>query len=279
MNTNLTNTQMKKETISSRSFPAKEVLTVIGILAICGTVAFSMVMLKNTGIQIQNAGGVTESGALQNSISVSGEGRVMAKPDLVRISAGVSEIGKTTKEAQEKANKKLNQIISILEENGVAKKHLQTQRLSFYPEYDWHKDDGRELVGQRAEQTLSIQIHDIDKDEKKVTNILDALGNIDGLRVNSVNFDINDKEGFFSQAREKAFEKAEQKAKELARMGNVKLLKPITISESSMNYQPPMLRNYAKMEMVMDSRVSSGSSLPSGELEVTATISVVYGIK
>ncbi|NJP03746.1 hypothetical protein HC823_00470 [Candidatus Gracilibacteria bacterium] len=63
-------------------------------------------------------------------------------------------------------------------------------------------------------------------------------------------------------------------------MGGVTLLKPITISESSMNYQPPMLRNYAKMEMAMaDGADMGGSSLPSGELEVTATISVMYGIE
>ncbi len=270
---------MKKEGCAFSSAPMQGALKIIGLLVICSTIVVSVNMLKSTGIKIQNSGGATESGALQNSISVSGEGKVMAKPDLVRISAGVSELGKTTKEAQEKANEKLNQIVQVLQENGVDKKYMQTEYLSFSPEYDWRGDDGRELIGQRARQTLTIEIHGIDKDEEKATNILDGLGNVNGLEMNSVNFDIEDKEAFFTQAREKAFEKAEQKAKELAKMGDVKLLKPITISEASMNYQPPMLRNYAKMEMAMDGMATGGSSLPSGELEVTATISVTYGIQ
>ena len=247
-----------------------------GIIFVCATVAFSVIRLENTGITIQNSG--STAGGIQNSISVSGEGKITAVPDIVNINAGVSELGDTTKEAQDKANEKLATIISILEENDVPERNAQTSNLSFYPEYDWKGDEGRKLIGQRVSQTLTIKIPEIDKNPGRVTDILDALGTINGLELNSVNFDIEDKKEFFSEAREQAFEKAYQKAKELAKFGDVELGKPITISESSVNYRPIPYQNFAKMEMVADG-MGGGSALPAGELDVTASVNVLFEIR
>ena len=247
-----------------------------GIIFVCATIAFSVVRLENTGITIQNAG--STSGSIQNSISVSGEGKITAVPDIVRINAGVSEMADTTKEAQDKANEKLTKIIDILKEHDVPERNIQTSNLSFRPEYDWKGDDGRKLIGQRVSQTLTIKIPGIDKDAERVTNILDALGVINGLEMNSVNFDIEDKKDFFSQAREQAFEKALQKAEELAEFGDVTLGKPITISEGTVQYRPMAYQNFAMKEMAMDAGMG-GSSLPAGELDVTASVNVIFEIR
>ncbi|MCF7917912.1 SIMPL domain-containing protein [Candidatus Gracilibacteria bacterium] len=254
----------------------KETITILAVVLICATILGVSYNFRKTGISIRNTG--TASGSIQNSITVSGEGKVMSRPDIVRVQAGVSELRKTTKEAQIAANEKLAQILDILRENNIAEKNVQTTDLSFYPEYQWLEKTGQKLVGQRVRQTLNIKITDIDKKSERVTDILDALGSVDGLEMNSVNFDIEEKEALFTQARQQAFDKAEQKAKELAKLGGVVLLKPITISESSINYNPPMYRNFAKMEMASDA-MGGGSELPSGELEVTANVNVVFGIE
>ena len=248
-----------------------------GIIFVCATVAFSVVRLENTGITIQNAG--STAGGIQNSISVSGEGKITAVPDIVNINAGVSELGDTTKEAQDKANEKLATIVAILKDNDVPERNIQTSNLSFRPEYDWSGDDGRKLLGQKVSQTLTIKIPEIDKKADRVTDILDALGVINGLELNSVNFDIEDKKEFFSQAREQAFDKARQKAEELAKFGEVDLGQPITISESNVFYTPMPFANFARKEMVMADGMGGGSSMPAGELDVKATVNVVFGIQ
>ena len=250
--------------------------TFAGVLIVCATVAFSVGQLRNTGITIRDTG--SSAGSIQNSISVAGEGKVTATPDLVRISSGVSELADTTKKAQQQANEKLERIISILTDNGVPERNVQTSNLSFRPEYDWKGDDGRKLVGQRVSQTLTIEIPGIDTNPERVTKILDSLGEIDGLELNSVNFDIEDKKELFSSAREEAFEKALQKAKELAQFGDVTLGAPITISEGRVQYSPMPYQNFARKEMVMADGMGGGSSLPSGELDVTATVNVVFEI-
>lgn len=252
----------------------QNVLLAVGIVAICGTVIYSSHLFKQTGITIENAG--STSASIQNSISVSGQGKVASAPDLMRISAGVSELAPTTRAAQKQANQKLNRVLEILKENGVSDKYVQTQNLSFQTEYDW-RDSGRKILGQRVRQTLSVEIPGIDKKPARVTDILDALGGINGLEVHSVSFDIEDKEALYSSAREEAYEKAHQKAKELAKLGKVKLGKPITISTDSVHVSPIYQRNFAKMEM--DAVGGGGSAVPAGELDVTASVSVVFEIE
>ncbi len=246
-----------------------------GVIIVCATIAFSIGQLRNTGITIRNTG--SSAGSIQNSISVMGEGKVTAIPDIVRISSGVSELADTTKKAQQQANDKLDRIISILTENDVPERNVQTSNLSFRPEYDWN-DGGRRLLGQRVTQTLTIKIPEIDTQPDRVTKILDSLGEIDGLELNSVNFDIEDKKGLFSAARKEAFEKALQKAKELARFGDVTLGEPITISEGSVQYNPMPYQNFAMKEMAVGMG-GGGSALPSGELDVTAMVNVVFEIQ
>ena len=250
--------------------------TFSGVIIVCATIAFSIGQLRNTGITIRDTG--SSAGSIQNSITVSGEGKITATPDIVRISLGVSELADTTKKAQHQANEKLERIISILTDNDVPERNVQTSNLSFRPEYDWKGDDGRKLVGQRVSQTLTIKIPDINTKTERVTKILDSLGEIDGLELNSVNFDIEDKKEFFSSAREQAFEKARQKAKELAQFGSVKLGKPISISEANISYNPMPYSNFARKEMVMADGMGGGPSLPSGELDVTAKVNVVFEI-
>ncbi len=253
----------------------KDLTVVISVGVICLTILGISWNVRNTGISIRNTGSNSES--IQNSISVSGEGKITATPDIVRINAGISEIAKTTKAAQEAANKKLNTILDILKKYDIPNKNIQTNNLSIRPEYEWKGDKGRQLIGQKVSQTLTIKISDIDKDSEKVGKIIDTLGAINGLELNSVNFDIEDKKEFFSKAREQAFEKAQQKAAEYAKFGKVTLLKPISISDASISYNPPVFSNYAKMDMMAENAV--GSSLPAGQLEITATVNVVFGIK
>lgn len=248
----------------------KEITNIGLVLLVCGTIFASSHNLGKVRPTMSN------SETIQNSISVSGEGKVMATPDIVRIRAGISETRKTTKAAQEAANQKIKNILDILEKHDIAEKNIQTANLSFDEEYDWSSDK-RKVIGQRVRQNLNVKISDIINNPAKVTDILDELGSVDGLELNSVTFDIENKKEFFTKARAEAFAKAQQKAEELAELGDVKLLKPISISESNYSYVPPVYSNIARAEMSFDT--AGGSALPTGELEVSASIEIVFGIE
>jgi len=253
----------------------KETTTIFSVVIICAVLFGMSYNLKNTGISIRNTGTVGSN--VQNSINVYGEGKISVTPDIVMIRAGVSETRDTTKEAQKATNQKIAKILEILRTYNVPDKNIQTSNLSFDEKYDWSVNE-RKIIGQEVRQTLAIKIPEIIEDSTKVTNILDELGNVDGLELNSVIFDLEDKKEAYTKAREKAFKKAQQKAEELADLSDVKLLKPITVTEGSSRSYPPIYANYAKAEMDMGN-TGGESSLPSGELEITTKLNVIFGIE
>jgi hypothetical protein len=97
------------------------------------------------------------SQGITNTLSVVGEGKSYVTPDTLVIQASVSELADTTKEAQDSANEKIEQIHKILQNVGIDKKNVKTDRLNINPEYDW-REDGRKLLGYRSQQTLTIEI-------------------------------------------------------------------------------------------------------------------------
>jgi hypothetical protein len=219
----------------------------------------------------------TTSGQLTNTIAVNGDGKVFAKPDMVIINVTASELANTTKDAMAKVNDKINQVMDILKTNNIPEKDVQTSNISLSPEYDWSTTP-KYLKGQRATEGLTINIKKIDPTAEKVSAIIDAVSAINNIELGGITFDIEDKTPFYTQARELAFQKAKQKADELAKLGGVELLKPVSISDTSVNYYSPVYSN-AYMMNATKSADSAGSQIATGQLEVDITVNVMWGIK
>ncbi len=257
----------------------KEIVIILATLIVCWTIFWVSLNIKNTGISIENKDKITETKD-KRTVSVSWEWKVMSVPDIVRIKVWISELANTTKIAQENTNKKLEEVLAILKEYNIPENDIQTNNLSIKPEYEWLREWWKKIVWQRVKQDLNIKISDINTDKTKVVNILDSLWEINWIELNSIQFDIDDKKELFTKARAQAFEKAKQKATELAELWELQLLKPITISESSVNYYSPYSSqlNFAVFEED-NSWIWWDSSLPSWELEVIANINVVFETK
>ncbi len=64
------------------------------------------------------------------------------------------------------------------------------------------------MVGQRATQSLTVTIKNIDPQGQKVGTLIDALSQVNGIKINSVSFDIFDKIKLQTEARASAFKEA-----------------------------------------------------------------------
>ncbi len=255
---------------------------ILAAIVVCVTILIGLGKLQQTGITIEDKRQqVSEKKAetvnqVPKSISVSGEGKIVVAPDHVRITAGVSELADTTKQAQNQTNQKLAKVLDILKKNAISERNIQTSNLTFRPEYDW-SDGERHLIGQRVEQTLTLSIPEIDTQPERVSRIIDALGAINRLEMNSVSFDVKNKKELLSRARIQAFEEAREKAESLAKLAGLTLEKPLQISETVGNAIPaPYFRTTPQMEMAAD---AAAPSLPAGELDVTVTVNVVFGVR
>jgi uncharacterized protein YggE len=188
-----------------------------------------------------------------------------------------SHVADTTKLAKEEVDRKVQQALSILKELGVEENNIKTISLSYDIEIEYQ--NGRSvLVGQRAQQSIIVTIYDIKTNTERLPDILDKIAAIDKVVVHNINFDIQDKTTLFIKARELAYQKALDKAKQFAELSGLKIIKPLAITESGNRNMPFSAQNNV-MYAAVASSADSIASVPTGEQEISSEITVVFLLK
>ncbi len=201
------------------------------------------------------------------TVTVAGTGTAVGEPDTARFTVGYSELSEVTREAQQAVSRRMNEVMQLLLDRGVAEEQVTLLQLSIRPEYQW-KDGEQILRGQRVRQALSVELRDI----SLIGGILDGLGEIQGIEISSISFSIADTLPLHARARDLAFEHAYQKARQLASLGGLELGKPISISEQTNDvFIEPM-----EQRAMMQADAYESSVVPTGTLDITSRVSVVF---
>ncbi|MFC2032537.1 SIMPL domain-containing protein, partial [Chloroflexota bacterium] len=194
-------------------------------------------------------------------------------PDIATLSLGIEVQAATVSEAQTQATEAMNKVMTALTDNGVAKKDIQTQRLSIYPVTKWVKESEEQIViGYRITNMVTAKIRDIDK----TGTIIDAVARAGGdfTQINNIGFSIDDPSKYYEEAREKAMANAIAKARQLAKLSDVTLGKPTYISESV--YMPsPIFRGVAEAAPKL---APAETPISPGEMKISLTVQVTYAI-
>lgn len=242
---------------------------------ICATILVGIFFLSKMNIAIKDSSShVNQAGNISNSIAVQGEGKVFAQPDVFLLDLSVSKLANSTATAQTQTKQVMDQVISIAKELSIETKDIQTTNLSINPEYDYNNGT-QTIKGYRANHNLTLKIRKLDA----VDAIIPKISFDNDIQINAMRYDIDDKTAFYSQARKLAYQKAEQKGKELAALASVTLDKAISISDQVLSYQPyPMYANQMKT-FAADSVAGAGAGeIAPGQMEVSVQVNVVYGI-
>jgi len=205
---------------------------------------------------------------LVRTIEVTGTSEVTLTPDIASFSIQVSELGKTTSDAQNFANEKMAMILSVLRDNKVAEEDIRTTSINLRPSYQWL--DGKQyLEGQVASQSVAVTLRNL----SILGTVIDQLGEVSGIMLNSVMLDKEDKSEGQAQARSLAVANALEKAQLYAKEASMQVGKPITISEYasvSNPYNPRM-----KMAMASEAAYDMATEVPAGTLQLSSTVSMV----
>jgi uncharacterized protein len=214
----------------------------------------------------------TGGAQIQRGISVTGTGKVTGKPDIAKLTLGVSAEADTVQKARDQAAASLDAMIKSLKNNGVAEKDIQTQQFSIQPQYDYNEGK-QQLRGFQVTNVLGITLRDINKTSQTVDDAVTAGGN--NTQIQGLSFTIENPDDLKQQAREKAVADARAKAETLAKSAGVSVGDAITISESSVT---PVFDARAG---IAAPATGPGVSTPiqPGELDVTVDVSVTWGIK
>lgn len=210
----------------------------------------------------------------QVGLWVSGQGKSKATPDVVLLSLGIEAESKTVERAQQDAAQAMDAVMKALKANGVADKDVQTQRFSISPVTQWIEDQQRQIItGYRVTNAVIAKIRQIDKAGSVIDAVAEAGGNL--TRIDGIDFSIDDPTPNYNEARARAIEDAQDKAKQMAGSADIKLGKLIYMSESTPYAPPVAIRDYA----MKAAAPAPTTPISPGELEIQVSVQLVYEIQ
>lgn len=200
--------------------------------------------------------------------TVSGEGKVYVKPDIVNIDIAIEHKGDYVKEIQAATQKDVDATLKFLKKVGIPEKNIQTQYIRLNEEYLYNQ----KTYTYSSIQGISVKIEDMDKYENIITGLMDSGVN----RINNIRFESSEIEKYQAQARVEAIKNAREKAKQYAGALGQSIGKAKSFSDLSMQQIPVA---YAAMEFKqLNADASSQQTIAPGEIEVTANVIVNFSL-
>ncbi len=199
------------------------------------------------------------------TVDVSGEGVVRVVPDEVTINIRVENTGENTKVLKEQNDATISEVLKFLKKMDIAEKDVRTEYMNLNKNYDYNS----KTYTFAANQSLSVKLRDLKKYEAVMKGLIDTGIN----RIDGVNFSSSKVESLKSEARKKAVENAQMKAKEYASVLNQTVGKAVSISEFSNSVGPqPMY----KMAMMDSASGGDEQTIALGEMEIKATVNISF---
>jgi uncharacterized protein len=219
------------------------------------------------------------------TISVTGEGEVLAVPDIGQFSYTVSASNMDAKAAQNEVAEKGNAIIAYLKEQGIEERDIKTEQYSMYPKYRWEERPcvfgqpcmpGEQIEdGFEVSQSVAVKVRDLDK----AGDLITAVGEKGATNLSGLTFTIDDTEALKREARSLAIADAKAQSEQLAKDLGVRIVRMNGYYEETPAY--PM---YGYGGEMMDAKAMSATpaaapELPPGESATKSRVSVTYIVK
>jgi len=223
----------------------------------------------------------------EHTISFTAEGKVLAKPDVAKITFYVVNQGEKAEVVQKENNERMQEAVSFVKEQGVKEDDIRTVQYNLSPEYDynWCKLSSvrpytscpPKIIGYKLNQGIEIKIRNFDI----INTIVGDLSEKGVNQISNVSFIIDDTENYKNEARILALEKVEERAKLLAKKSSIKLGKIIDILEGQdiySIYRTDKMGAGAMPELSEDVAIQE-APIESGTQEITVTLTVTYKLR
>jgi uncharacterized protein YggE len=216
---------------------------------------------------------------LRRTISVTGEAEVKVVPDEAVFNFGIETDSKDIEEARRQNDARVKDLLDLAARLGIERQHVQTDYLSIEPRYDRDGSDRKnEFLGYFVRRNVVITLKDLGKFEQLLSEALKLGVNF----VDQAQFRTTELRRHRDQARQMAIRAAKEKAVALAGELNMKVGKPISISEASIWennwYRGRAMTQNAMAEAPASSDIGSSTIAP-GQISISARISVVFELE
>ncbi len=215
----------------------------------------------------------TTSQSKGEPMTVTGEGKTAAVPDIARISAGIQDSGTNLAQVQSSVNKRSQSLVAALKKLGVDEKDIETISYGVNPHSDYQTNPPQ-ITGYEVSINYQVTVRDLGKINDVLVNVTGAGANL----VGGVSFDLSDdaEAKAYDSARKDAASKAKQKAESLAKAAGITLGRIINISESQGGQPRPFL--FADKAVTNAAEITPPDVQP-GTTEINVSVSISYEIR
>lgn len=210
----------------------------------------------------------TETEAQANAITVNGQGVVLKAPDILKFNVAVSERGSDSVDLSVRVDKKIQQVITVLQKLGIAAPDIQALMVSLQPWYERQKQTSVQK-GFSYTRTVKVTLRDFATYPK----VLNQLMKLNVSRVDSLLYLIENEQSVYLEALTLAIADAKNRAKNLADSLDVKVGAVLNVVETSQYTLSPQ-PSHRNLSMVSES-----SQFSAGQNSVTASVLVSFQIK
>jgi hypothetical protein len=201
-------------------------------------------------------------------LSVSAEAEARRVPDVATVSAGVVTQAVDANAAMRANATQMDKVMAAIKAAGIAERDIRTSGVSLNPQYKYVENQSPTITGYQASNTVDLKVRDV----ARLGKVLDALVASGANQVNGPNFEIDQPEPVYDQARRDALQKAQARAEMYAKALGVKVRRIVSIDEGG-GYRPPVPM---PMMAMARAKAESDTTIAPGETTLTANLNVVF---
>ena len=209
--------------------------------------------------------------AKRATVSVVGQGRAEGTPDICRVRLGVTAMRPAVAAALADSEQAARQVRDALTAGGVAPRDAATGGVSIGTEEDYSGQRGPRLLGYRADHTMTVVLRDLATAGRVLGEAVAAGG--DAVRLQGVEFTLEDDTELRASARAAAWHDAEGAARQLAELAGRSLA--TVRSVEALAGAVPQPRRAARFAAVAASGPTEIGLEPGG-VDVQVSLAVVW---
>ena len=230
-------------------------------------IAAALVTLLAPGLAMTASAQSSQTANDGTLLSIAADAQATRVPDIATLSGGVVTQAADANTAMRANADQMSRVMAAIKAAGIAERDVQTAGISLFPQYRYAENQPPTITGYQATNTVNVKVRDI----SRLGKVLDALVASGANQISGPNFEIDEPEAAYDEARRNALKKAQARADMYAATLGLRVRRIVSISEGGGSNPPgpiPMMK-MAAME-ARDTPVSPG------ETSLSASLNVVF---
>lgn len=210
-----------------------------------------------------------------STVTVTGTATATAVPDIVRLTIGVSVTQTAVSDAFDAVARLSTALTETLHARGVRGADLTTAGLSVHPQTHWSDGGRQETTGFTASTTFRVVLRELEPEAaNSPAAVIAACVSVggDAIRLDGLEFDLDDRSDLATKARELAWTAAESKARQFADLVDKDLVEVLEVLED-FDQIVPMRGRVAAMKAD-----SAPIAVERGEIEESISVRVRWAM-